>query len=264
MIVVDTSAVVAILLAEDEGAAFRARIAEAGGALVSAASAVELAAVSGRDDALFDAARSFLNEPYVAVEPVDAQQAVIASDAYRRFGKGRKMVGPPRGTQSSGTCSPTPWLERGGCRCCSRATTSRRPMSSVSRREPPRCRPAAGGGPPVIIDETVTVMRAGRRRAGAGSTPIPARTPCASCWRPTPCARASTSRPTARTCSTSTCRGTPAASSSATAASTASRSPRPRCAATTSCCRSAPRTACSRCSFARPRPSSGSLAASRR
>ena len=93
MIVVDTSAIVAILLAEDEGAALRARIAEAGGALVSAVSAVELAAVSGRDDALFDAARSLLNEPYVAVEPVDAQQAVIASDAYRRFGKGRHPAG---------------------------------------------------------------------------------------------------------------------------------------------------------------------------
>ncbi len=93
MIVVDTSAIVAILLAEDEGAAFRARIAAAGGALVSAVSAVELAAVSGRDDALFDAARSFLNEPYVAVEPVDAAQAAIASDAYRRFGKGRHPAG---------------------------------------------------------------------------------------------------------------------------------------------------------------------------
>ena len=93
MIVVDTSAIVAILLAEDEGADFRARIAEAGGALVSAVSAVELAAVAGRDDVLFDAARSFLNESYVAVEAVDAAQAAIASDAYRRFGKGRHPAG---------------------------------------------------------------------------------------------------------------------------------------------------------------------------
>lgn len=93
MIVVDTSAIVAILLAEDEGAAFRARIEAAGGALVSAVSAVELAAVAARDDALFGAARSLLNEPYVAVEPVDAVQAAIASDAYRRFGKGRHPAG---------------------------------------------------------------------------------------------------------------------------------------------------------------------------
>ncbi len=92
MIVVDTLAIVAILLAEDEGAAFRSRIEAAGGALVSAVSAVELAAVAGRDDALCDAARSLLNEPYVAVEPVDAVQAAIASDAYRRFGKGRSSA----------------------------------------------------------------------------------------------------------------------------------------------------------------------------
>ncbi len=93
MIVVDTSAIVAILLAEEESSAFRAQIADAGGALVSAVTAVELAAVAGRDDALFDAARSFLNEPYVAVEPVDAAQATIAADAYRRFGKGRHPAG---------------------------------------------------------------------------------------------------------------------------------------------------------------------------
>ena len=89
MIVVDTSAIVAILLGEDEESAFRARIEIAGRALVSAVSTVELAAVAGRADALFDAARSFLNEPYVAVEPVDAEQAAIALRAYRRFGRGR-------------------------------------------------------------------------------------------------------------------------------------------------------------------------------
>ena len=93
MIVVDTSAIVAILLAEDDEAAFRAQIEAAGCALVSAVSAVELVAVAGRDEALFAAARSFLNEPYVAVEPVDAAQAAIASDAYRRFGRGRHPAG---------------------------------------------------------------------------------------------------------------------------------------------------------------------------
>ena len=65
----------------------------AGGALVSAVSTVELAAVAGRADALFEAARSFLNEPYIAVEPVDAEQAGIAARAYRRFGKGRHPAG---------------------------------------------------------------------------------------------------------------------------------------------------------------------------
>ena len=93
MIVVDTSAIVAILLAEDGESAFREQIEIAGRALVSAVSTVELAAVAGRADALFEAARSFLNEPSVAVEPVDAEQAAIAARAYRRFGKGRHPAG---------------------------------------------------------------------------------------------------------------------------------------------------------------------------
>ena len=93
MIVVDTSAVVAILLGEEGESAFREQIEIAGRALVSAVSAVELAAVAGRADALFEAARSFLNEPYIAVEPVDAEQAAIAARAYRRFGKGRHPAG---------------------------------------------------------------------------------------------------------------------------------------------------------------------------
>ena len=93
MIVVDTSAIVAILLAEPEEAAFRTQIETAGGALVSAVTAVELAAVAGRDDALLAAARSFLKEPYVTIEPVDAEQAAIASDAYRRYGRGHHPAG---------------------------------------------------------------------------------------------------------------------------------------------------------------------------
>ena len=92
MIVVDTSAIVAILLGEDGESEFREQIENAVTALVSAVSTVELAAVAGRADALFEAALSFLNEPYVAVEPVDAEQAAIAARAYRRFGKG---VTPP-------------------------------------------------------------------------------------------------------------------------------------------------------------------------
>ena len=93
MIVLDTSAVMAILLGEDEAAAFRGRIEAAGGAMVSAATAVELAAVASRDDDLFSAARAFLNEPFVTIEPMDAKQAAIAGEAYRRYGKGRHPAG---------------------------------------------------------------------------------------------------------------------------------------------------------------------------
>ena len=83
----------AILLGEDEAAAFRDRIEAAGGAVLSAATAVEIAAVSSRDDALFSAAQAFLNEPFIEVEAVDEKQAAIAGDAYRRFGKGRHPAG---------------------------------------------------------------------------------------------------------------------------------------------------------------------------
>ena len=88
MIAVDTSAIVAVLLREPEEPAFRVAIVDAGRILVSAVTVVELVAVTGRDDALFEAVRSFLNEPHVAVERVDAAQAAIAAEAYRRFGRG--------------------------------------------------------------------------------------------------------------------------------------------------------------------------------
>ena len=93
MIAVDTSAVLAILLAEDEAPEFRDRIGEAGGAVVSAGTTVELAAVASRDDDLYAAALMFLNEPFVRVEPVDTVQVAIAAEAYRRYGKGHHPAG---------------------------------------------------------------------------------------------------------------------------------------------------------------------------
>ena len=93
MIVLDTSAILAILLEEEEAALFCDRIGEAGGAMVSAGSAVELAAVASRDADLFSAARAFLDEPFISVEPLDAEQAIAAGDAYRRYGKGHHPAG---------------------------------------------------------------------------------------------------------------------------------------------------------------------------
>ena len=88
MIALDTSAILAILFAEDEAPEFRDLIGEAGGAVVSAGTAVELAAVASRDDDLYAAALTFLNEPFIHVEPVDTAQVAIAAEAYRRYGKG--------------------------------------------------------------------------------------------------------------------------------------------------------------------------------
>ena len=93
MIVVDTSAIVAILRREADAPALRAAIAGAARILISAVSVVELAAVSSRDETLFDGVRDFLNEPFVVVEPVDRDQAAAAVDAYRRFGRGRHPAG---------------------------------------------------------------------------------------------------------------------------------------------------------------------------
>ena len=93
MIVLDTSAILAILLEEEEAASFRDRIGGAGGAMVSAGSAVELAAEASRDADLFSAVRAFLDEPFISVEPLDAEQAAAAGDAYRRYGKGHHPAG---------------------------------------------------------------------------------------------------------------------------------------------------------------------------
>ena len=93
MIAVDTSAMLAILVAEEEAPAFRDLMGEAGRALVSAGTAIEFAAVASRDDDLFAAALAFLNEPFIDIEPVSAAQAAVAAEAYRRYGKGHHPAG---------------------------------------------------------------------------------------------------------------------------------------------------------------------------
>ena len=93
MIAVDTSAMLAILLAEEEAPAFRDLMGKAGRALVSAGTAIEFAVVASRDDDLFAAALAFLNEPFLDIEPVNAAQAAVAAEAYRRYGKGHHPAG---------------------------------------------------------------------------------------------------------------------------------------------------------------------------
>ena len=93
MIAVDTSAILALLLAEEEAREFRDVIRDAGRVAVSAGTAVELAAVASRNGALFDAALAFLDEPWVTVEPVDTDQVAVAAQAYRRYGRGHHPAG---------------------------------------------------------------------------------------------------------------------------------------------------------------------------
>jgi ribonuclease VapC len=93
--VIDTSALVAIFLAEPERKALLERIIEAGTRLISAANALETGIVlearrgesAGRE---FDL---FLVRAALQIVPVDAEQVEIARSAWRKYGKGRHPAG---------------------------------------------------------------------------------------------------------------------------------------------------------------------------
>ena len=93
--VIDTSALVALLGMEAEAARLAAAIEADATRLISAASVVEAALVNqarhgpdgGRELDLLIAKAG------LSVEPVTAQQAEIAREAWRRFGKGRHAAG---------------------------------------------------------------------------------------------------------------------------------------------------------------------------
>jgi ribonuclease VapC len=89
--VVDTSAVLAILLAEEDAEQFARAIQQAPRCRISAASYLEAALViDTRGDAVssrqFDL---FFKRAGLLIEPVTFEQAQLARQAYRDFGKGR-------------------------------------------------------------------------------------------------------------------------------------------------------------------------------
>lgn len=88
MIVVDTSAVVAILEQEDDARRYIAALEADEAPIMSAATFVELNAVmKHRRGALAaDIVDRFVSIAGIVVEPLTAEQAVIARDAYLRFG----------------------------------------------------------------------------------------------------------------------------------------------------------------------------------
>ncbi|KQT83902.1 type II toxin-antitoxin system VapC family toxin [Aurantimonas sp. Leaf443] len=89
MIVVDTSAIVAILQGEPEARAI-AECADRQPAVMSAGTAVELSIVVlsrwGEDGLL--RIRAISSELALEIVPVDALQVDLATDAYRRYGRG--------------------------------------------------------------------------------------------------------------------------------------------------------------------------------
>jgi ribonuclease VapC len=94
-VIIDTSALIAILWDEPERSAFNKAIAQAGTRQMSAATFVEASIVIEasrgyeglRDFDLFVAAAG------IGLAPVDPEQAQIAREAFRKYGKGRNPAG---------------------------------------------------------------------------------------------------------------------------------------------------------------------------
>jgi ribonuclease VapC len=88
--ILDTSALVAILRAEPEAETYARAVAEASSRYVSAVNYVETAIVidGSRDPIASRRFDEFIKTAGIAVESVSAQQARIARAAYRDFGKG--------------------------------------------------------------------------------------------------------------------------------------------------------------------------------
>jgi ribonuclease VapC len=97
VIVVDSSAIIAILQDEPESAAFLDRLLEAERSVLSAATWFEASMVwQGKQEdvgqsATFD---ELIDELGFEIVPLTAEHARIARDAFKRYGKGR---GPARG-----------------------------------------------------------------------------------------------------------------------------------------------------------------------
>ena len=93
--VIDTSAIVAILENEPEGPGFVRLIAADEVRLLSAVSRVECTCViEGRKRAAGRAdLERFLREAAIEIAPITADHAEIACEAFRRFGRGRHAAG---------------------------------------------------------------------------------------------------------------------------------------------------------------------------
>lgn len=93
--VLDASALLAILLGEPEQERFIEMLALANRRLVSAATVVEcgLVLTSRRGEGGVSRLNSLLHEAQIEIAVVDSEQARSAIDAFSRFGKGRHPAG---------------------------------------------------------------------------------------------------------------------------------------------------------------------------
>jgi ribonuclease VapC len=88
--IIDTSALIAILRAEPEAPAYARAITDAADRRISAVNFVESAVVidAGRNPIATRRFDEFIKEANISIEPVTPHQAEIAREAYRDFGKG--------------------------------------------------------------------------------------------------------------------------------------------------------------------------------
>ena len=93
--IVDSSAIIAILRNEPDAAAMAEALQEARVRRISAVTYVEAAAVADNDrnPLLSRGLDRLVRDAQMLVEPVTARQAELARQAYRDFGKGRHKAG---------------------------------------------------------------------------------------------------------------------------------------------------------------------------
>src|SRR5215469_6508231 len=110
-VVVDTSAMVAILTGEPGEDWLAAQLAEAGERLMSAPTALELGIVlEARSTSATGILRRTLRDAEITVMPFDDELAQRALDAWRRFGKGRHPA-----ALNFGDCCSYALAEATGC-----------------------------------------------------------------------------------------------------------------------------------------------------
>jgi ribonuclease VapC len=93
--IVDTSAIIAVLLGEEEADDFTEQMLKSDDCLMSAVSFVEasIIAESNGGDGGVRQLDAFLRTAGISIEPVSEEQALAARQAYSDFGKGRHAAG---------------------------------------------------------------------------------------------------------------------------------------------------------------------------
>ncbi len=116
--VIDTSAIIAILRMEPEAELFLRTIAAQETLLMSSVSALEAAMVlaKGLDETVaWQPLDEFIAASRIEIVAFDAEQSRLAREAFAKFGKGCHKAG-----LNLGDCTAMRWRCPGECHCCSR------------------------------------------------------------------------------------------------------------------------------------------------